>query len=260
LLILLFLATLQLALAQTGQSGARPGWPCVPGRAVDPAFLEVSESTGGQVFLLQRSEVIHSGVMMNLSSTHPETLFRAVGHLAGSRTFEFPVDASIESLSVTASIQCRQAVAVIEPGGTEVTAANAVQNIDLQAGKIVRVDGPGVGNWQVRIAGQGLFILSVRAKTAIRLSSVRFVEPGGQMVAAVLGPLSDATFHVMAASGETLNALPASPGEDGAYRLDFTPSAERFRIMVDGTDETGRPVRRMFPNLLRFTAPQPAHP
>jgi len=254
------LVLVQLALAQIGQDGARPGWPCVPGRAIDPAYLEISESTGGQAFLLQKNEAVHTGVIVNLPVTHPETLFRAVGHLAGTRTFEFPVDGSIESLSVTASIQCRQTVAVIEPGGTEVTAANAVQHIELQAGKIVRVDGPGVGNWQVRIAGQGLFILSVRAKTSIRLSNVRFVEPGGQMVAAVLGPLSDASFHVVAASGETLSALPASPGEDGAYRLDFTPTAARFRIMVEGTDENGRPVRRMYPKLFRSTAPQPAHP
>jgi hypothetical protein len=30
--------------------------------------------------------------------------------------------------------------------------------------------------------------------------------------------------------------------------------------MVEGTDETGRPVRRMHPNLFRITAPQPARP
>jgi len=219
---------------------------------------------------------------MNLPSTHPDTLFRAVGHLAGSRTFEFPVDASVESISVTASIQCRQAVALIEPGGAEVTAANAVQSIDLQAGKIVRVDGPGVGNWQVKVAGQGLFILSVRAKSAIRLNNVRFVEPGGRpghegyfpskeppqlgvaqhLEASLSGPpLSGVSFQMVAASGEPLGGLIESQTcEGGEHLLDITPTVERFRIMVAGTDDTGRLVRRMHPKLFRVTAPQTARP
>jgi hypothetical protein len=107
---------------------------------------------------LQKNEAIHSGVIMMLPTTHPEALFRAVGHLTGTRTFEFPVDVSVESIAVSASIQCRQTVAVIDPSGAEMTVANAVQSIDLYARKIVRVDGPGVGNWKVKIAGQGLFI------------------------------------------------------------------------------------------------------
>jgi hypothetical protein len=280
LLFLLLLVSLQAALAQNGQSGPRPGWPCVSGRAIDPTFLEVSEATGGQVFLLQRNEAIHSGVIMMLPSTHPETLFRAVGHLAGTRTFEFPVDASVESISVSASIQCRQTVAVIDPGGAEMTAANAVQSIELQAGKMVRVDAPGVGNWQVKIAGQGLFILSVRAKTAIRLNNVRFVEPGGpghegyftvkqapqmhvaqHLEASVSGPLTGASFQMVGPSGDALGGLVESQASEGGdHLLEITPAVERFRIMVEGTDESGRPVRRMHPTLFRVTAPQPAHP
>jgi hypothetical protein len=281
LLFLLLLVSLQAALAQTGQSGPRPGWPCVPGRAIDPAYLEMSEATGGQVFLLQKNEAIHSGVVMMLPTTHPETLFRAVGYLTGTRTFEFPVDASVESLSVSASIQCRQTVAVIDPGGAEVTAANAVQSIELQAGKIVRVDGPGAGNWKVKIAGQGLFVFSVRAKTAIRLTNVRFVEPGGrpghegyfpvkqppqlgvpqQLEASVSGPLTGASFQMIGASGETLGGLTESQAsEGGEHLLEITPSVERFGILVEGTDESGRPVRRMYPKLFRVTAQQPARP
>jgi hypothetical protein len=257
--VALLLAAVSQGLAQTGQPGARPGWPCVPGRAVDPTYLEVSESTGGQTFLLQKGEAGHAGVIMSMPFTHPDTVFRAVGHLAGSRTIEFPVDTSVESLLVTASIQCRQTVALIDPGGSEVTAANAIQNIDLQAGKILRLDGPGAGNYQVRIAGQGLFILSVMAKTAIRLSSVRFVETGGPLLGVpqqlrvhVLGPLTKATFHMAAASGEILGELTGSPGdENGDYLLEATPMVERFRIMAEGVDETGRPVRRMYPNLFQ---------
>ena len=66
---------------------------------------------------------------------------------------------------------------------------------------------------------------------------------------------------MMAASGETLGALTETQAsEGGEHLLDIRPTAERFRIMVEGTDETGKPVRRMHPNLFRVIAPQPAHP
>jgi hypothetical protein len=235
----------------------------VAGRAVDPSYLEVSESTGGQTFLLQPGEVAQTGVIMSIPFTHPYTLFRAVGQLAGSRTFEFPVDSSVESLLITASIQCRQTVAILEPGGREVTAANAAQNIDLKAGRILRVDAPGAGNYQVRIAGQGLFILSVMAKTSIGLGSVRFLEPAAPQLGVParlsvrLGrKLSRASFHLVAASGEILGELPAPPQSDsGEFVLELTPTVERFRIMAEGLDEIGHLVRRMYPNLFHATKP-----
>jgi hypothetical protein len=52
-------------LAQTGQEGPRAGWPCVPGRAMDRAYLDISESTGGQLVLLQKGEAQHSGIVMS---------------------------------------------------------------------------------------------------------------------------------------------------------------------------------------------------
>ena len=98
--------------AQDGQSGARPGWPCVPGRAVDPTYLEVSESTGGQLFLFQKNEVAHASLMINAPHSHPATVLRAVGNLNGTRDFEVPVDSGIASLLLLVSIQCRNAILV----------------------------------------------------------------------------------------------------------------------------------------------------
>src|SRR2546423_4142913 len=111
--------------AQQGQTGAPATWPCVPGRAVDPSYLEVSESTGGQPFLLQKAEVEHASVVMTASHTHPATVIRAVGHLSGSREFEFPVDSKTTSILLMASLQCRSAIAMTRPNGSELTAANS---------------------------------------------------------------------------------------------------------------------------------------
>src|SRR5215510_9146942 len=91
--------------AQNGQQGSRPGWPCVAGRAVDPAYLEVSESTGGQLFLFQPGELEHAAMVMSAPQTHPATMVRAVGHLSGTREIEFPVDSTARSILVMASLQ-----------------------------------------------------------------------------------------------------------------------------------------------------------
>src|SRR5512133_2563679 len=98
--------------AQDGQAGSRPGWPCVPGRAVDPSYVELAESSGGQLFLFQKGEVGQSGPVMSASFTHPSTILRAVGHLSGTREFEFPVDAGTKSILVMASLQCRKSIDV----------------------------------------------------------------------------------------------------------------------------------------------------
>src|SRR5690349_17394216 len=115
--------------AQDGQQGSRPGWPCVAGRAVDPAYVDLGESTGGQLFLFRKSEAAQAGLVMSASYTHPATVLRAVGHLSGSRDFDFPVDSTMESMLVLASLQCRNAIRVTRPNGGELTDRNSAQSV-----------------------------------------------------------------------------------------------------------------------------------
>jgi hypothetical protein len=160
--------------AQDGQSGARPGWPCVHGLAVDPAYLDVSESTGGQLFLFQKNEVAQASLVMNAAYTHPATVLRAVGNLNGTRDFEFPVDSGIASFLLLVSLQCPRAILVSRPGGSELTERNSELSVDLQAGRILRIDHPETGKWRVHLAGRGLFVLSVLAKADIALTGATF--------------------------------------------------------------------------------------
>jgi len=204
--------------AQQSQTGAPVTWPCVPGRAVDPSYLEVSESTGGQLFLFQKGEVEHASVVMNASRTHPATIIRAVGHLSGSREFEFPVDSKTASILLTASLQCRSAIVLTRPNGAEMTAYNSVRNIDLKAGRIVQVDAPEPGKWKVRLAGTGLFVLSVTGKTEIGIGSVSFLE-GDQrrsgpargihqeLEVHVSGEVATLGFHLVGPAGEFIAGL-----------------------------------------------------
>src|SRR5689334_12529803 len=113
---------------------------------------------------------------MSASYTHPFTVLRAVGHLSGARDFEFPVDSTIESMQAMISLQCRSAILISRPNGAEMTAANSAVSVDLQAGRILRVDRPEPGKWKIHLAGTGLFVLSVVAKTPLKLTGVNFFE------------------------------------------------------------------------------------
>ena len=252
--------------AQDGQRPARTEWPCVAGRAVDPAYLDTSESTGGQLFLFQKSEVAQASLVMSAPYTHPATLLRAVGQLNGSRDFEFPVDSTTESILVLASLQCRNAIVVSRPNGSELTAANSAQSVELQAGRILRVDLPEPGRWRIRLAGTGLFVLSVLAKSGISLAGVTFfrgAEPASRLQNPLLGipqnleahlsgQVSQVVFHMVDASGNRVSGPAAMEATAGsAYRIHVTPPVERFRIVVTGTDAGAWPFQRAYPVLFR---------
>jgi len=249
-LLFVWLLALSPLPAQQGQEGARPGWPCVSGRAVDPSYLEISESSGGQVFLFQKGEMRHAGAVMSAPFTHPWTLFRAVGEVNGDRIFEFPVDSGVESMLVMASIQCRKEVALLEPGGSEVAPARASANIDLRGGRIVRVDQPSFGAWKLRVSGQGLFVFSVTVKSNTSIGSVRFASEG-EMEVRSAGFSGKVRFFALDALGRQMAELPARYDEETrSYRLRHEAQrGQRYRVAMTARDELGWPVLRVYPNL-----------
>jgi hypothetical protein len=256
--------------AQDGQQGSRPGWPCVPGRAVDPSYIEVSESTGGQLFLFQKNEAAQSSVVMSASFTHPHTVLRAIGNLSGTRDFEFPVDGGMQSILVLASLECRNAILVTRPGGGELTAANSAQSIELQAGRIHRIDGPEPGIWNVRLTGTGLFVLSVLTKADISFGGVVFsavTGEGGRLQDPLLGvrqrleahlggQVANVRFQMVDAGGAVVADLDATDAANGIYRTEITPRAERFRIRATGTSASGWPFQRIEPVLFHARPPK----
>jgi hypothetical protein len=258
--------------AQDGQHTSRPNWPCVAGRAVDPTYLEVSESTGGQLFWAQKGEFERTAPVLSASFTHPATILRAVGHLSGSRDLEFPVESGVESLLLLVSVQCRNAILVTRPSGSEVTDRNSALSTDLAAGRILRVDQPDAGKWRVRLTGSGLFVLSVLAKSNLALTDIAFFakrpaaegeERGPRLVAPLFGVAQDLEIRLAGqishlgvelvdASCNRLSSLDAPEviGE-GRYRTSVESKAERFRVLVSGEDSSAWPFQRMYPVLFR---------
>jgi len=252
---LLFGITAGAVHAQNGQSASRPGWPCVAGRAVDPAYLEISEGTGGQLFLFQKGEVAQSGLVMDASRTHPSTILRSVGHLSGSREFVFPVDSGVESLMVLVSLQCRNAIRVLRPAGSELTQMNSALSVDLQAGRILRIEHPEPGPWRIQLAGTGLFVLSVLARTDLRLTTVSRLDGDARRVTVAInlqGEASDVKYQLVDAAGDVLSEAEAmEPTADGALRAVFSSTVQRFRLRVTGTDSAAYPFQRTNPILFK---------
>jgi hypothetical protein len=220
----------------------------VPGRAVDPSFLELSESTGGQLFLFQKGEAAQSAPVMSASFTHPATILRAVGHLNGTRDLEFPVDSGVESLLLLVSVQCRKSILAFDPAGSELTDRNSPLSVELAAGRILRVDGPPPGKWRVRLTGSGLFVFSVLAKADIALTEV---VPGAEALELrVRGELSNLRVRLVDASGGRIAELdPPAKGDDGVYRTGMPARIGRYRVVVSGDDTAAWPFQRTHPVL-----------
>jgi hypothetical protein len=246
--ILVLLAIASCLCGQDGQQGSRPSWPCVAGRAVDPAYLALSESTGGQLFLFQKGEIGHSGPVMSASFTHPATVLRAIGHLNGTREIEFPVDSTVESMLLLVSVQCRKSILAFDPAGSELTDRNSPLSVDLAACKILRVDQPTAGKWRVRLNGSGLYVLSVLAKANIALTEV--VRREEVLEVHVRGEISNFRVRLVDASGGQIAELnPPEKGEDGVYRTGLPARADRYRIVVTGDDSSAWPFQRTHPVL-----------
>jgi hypothetical protein len=218
------IAALLLALPLAAQSSQ----PCVAGRAVDRTYLELSESTGGQLFLFQQGEMKQAAAVMQAPNSHPVTLMRAVGQLSGEHTFEFPVDSTVRSMLVMASVQCRESVAVIDPSGSPLAAEKATRNVDLQSGRILQIDTPRRGPWKVRLSGNGLFIFSVLVQSKI---AVHISDEDDRLRIRTEGFQGSVTAYEVDASGRR---------SDGA---------SRYRIAVEGVDELGFKVLRTNPVL-----------
>jgi hypothetical protein len=257
-LLILVLAAAVLP-AQTGQQGSRPEWPCVAGHAVDPAHLDVGESTGGQIFIVQKDEIAQAGLFLNAPSTHPVTVLRAVGKFSGIRDFEFPVDSTIRSLLVMASVQCRKSIGVFRPAGSEMVAANSTQSVDLRSSRAVKIDTPEPGNWKLRLEGSGLFVLSVQAESPIRVSAIEFAESQKQpqfgvrqrAAARVSGELTRVGFQLLGPAGDLITSAEPPESLNGLYRFPILPITERFRIRMTAVDAAGWPVQRTYPVLFR---------
>jgi hypothetical protein len=254
---------------QQQQPHPRPGWPCV-GRP-DPSMVQVSEGSGGQVFLLDPSEVASSATLLMARNGLDETLRRVVGQLEpGTRSVDVNVDSSVERVLFSVSLQCLQEIEITRPSGVPVAAADpGVTWTSFQAGRQVGIDKPEAGLWKVQLAGKGLLFLVVNARASVELEGVRLVRAGGRpgheglfrddapLVAATRRLMEirlsqgilDPTFEMRGSNDEPVGALAAArqPGDadEQTYLSEFLVPSSPFRVAVTGRDAAGNTVKRV---------------
>jgi hypothetical protein len=102
--------------AQQQSSSSRTGWPC--GGRLDPAYFDVAEATGGQLLLLAPGELGGAAPMLIAFNEHRQTIFRLAGTIKpGVHEFRVPIDASVESVVFSISVQCLQTAEITSPSG-----------------------------------------------------------------------------------------------------------------------------------------------
>jgi hypothetical protein len=221
-------------------------------------MVQVSEGSGGQVFLLDPSEVATSATLLLARDGLDETLHRVVYDFEpGDRAFDVEVDPSVERVLFSISLQCLQAIDVVRPSGATVAASDPdVTWTAFQAGRQVGVRQPEPGRWQVRLAGKGLLFMVVNARSALSLDDVRLVREGGRpghegifRDDAPLVPYTTRLFEIRGSGDERIGRLSPvreqSDDEDQVFLSEFRVPGVPFRVVVTGQDSTGKTVQRV---------------
>jgi hypothetical protein len=258
--LLLFTLLLPLCAQQPEQqTNYQPNWPCNgKERAFDPVYLSTAEASGGQMFLFDPSEVDGFSVIAINSRKHPATVARSVGKLENYLDVSVPVDASIESLYISVTLQCKQRIVIYDPQNSEALPQQTGGEDHLyHAGRIATIPHPAPGTWTVRLLGSGAYSLVVQAKTSIILNGLNFdgglPHSGTPQNASVFvrAPTAALHFRMVNEAGETLQPLDLEPSAQDAshYTGMVTLGTQRFRLLVEGTDAQGFPFQRLDPRL-----------
>ncbi len=253
------------AQATRGQTSRRFTGPCA---SADPVYAKIANATGGQQYLLRASEVEKSGAVMGSKLLHSANILFAGGVLRKGepRDFQIPVDSTVESVSFSVTVECKESIAVWRPSGDFITPGGSAgfSDTEMVAGRIVTVTRPETGPWRVRVSGAGQYSVSVLAKSDLDLIGFDFVRLGGrpgheglfpikgqptspdQMARARLsGPFQTATFKLLSEAGDTLQTLTLTTTDREEFIGNLRLPEQPFRVAVEGADERGLPYQRV---------------
>jgi hypothetical protein len=250
-------------LAQQQTPAGRPNWPC--GARIDPSYFQIAEASGGELLMLAPWEIGDSAALLQASTDHRETIFRLGGTInPGTHEFRVPIDASVESVVFSISVQCLQTADVVGPSGAPPSGEGVTDLFNFVAVRTVIVRRPAAGVWTIRAAGSGVAGVMVKARSPLALTDVEFAPAGSDRFShvpaagvenvvkiAVTGRPSRVDAAIVNAASKEIATLALAPGDtSGSYLARFTPGAEPFRVRIRGTDASGAPFQRIDPRLL----------
>jgi hypothetical protein len=245
-------------------------------------MVAVSEASGGQVFLLDPSEIASSATLLTARDGLEEVIRRVVGEVAsGVHTTEVAVERGVEKVLFSVSLQCLQDIDIVRPSGTVVTASDPdVTWTAFQAGRQVAVTAPDPGVWTVRLAGKGLMFLVVHARAQLALEGVRMVREGGRpgheglladpaplvagttrlMEVRLSKGVLDPAFELRASNDSSLGQLrfksQVADDDEDMFLIEFVVPSKPFRLVVTGRDTTGSTVQRTQASLFVLNGPR----
>ncbi|HEU4926108.1 MAG TPA: hypothetical protein VFT24_03620 [Vicinamibacterales bacterium] len=231
---------------------------------LDQSYVMVATGTGGQPFPVSPDEIAKSLGPMS-SPSLKELILWASGDR--ERSYLIPVDSTVTRVMLAGTFDgTGGGVSLTAPDGSLVQQGGAgVEDTSLNCGRIVVVDTPAAGNWQVRVAPTGRFWLTVHAKSDLSLTRAEFVErdagpePGrfvripGEPIAgkpatlrvSVASGIKNPTFHLISVDAQPIRAVEVQSTGDGEFIGVIEPPREAFRVMVTGRDDSDLTIQRI---------------
>ena len=273
------------------QAGNEPGREPGVDRAgllrIDPLYFGLSAATGGDFYFWARGEFAAAAGKLTVPPLGAEPVTLAYVSRGGpfARTFDIPVDGTISQLSIFAGAQRLDDLVLLRPDGQSSAANSAGVSVQsFRHMRIITVDGPEPGLWQVTVSGSGGYELASRCLSdqnrlraqglqAIELISFDFVVLGGrpghqgyfsmkavpaagteQMCrVTVSGGIDRPVVELVAGDGALIG--PVASEEKGEVAADeflcrCRVPAQPFRVRVRGKDRQGWPFERITPDLI----------
>ena len=234
---------------------------------IDPIYIKGATETGGQPYPVSTAEVGKSSRIMEASFL-PEMILWASGDSENS--YVVPVDPTVVRMMFSGTFDAKGgSLTLIAPDGAVVQQGDRVEDTPLNCGRIITIDSPASGTWRVRIVPSGRFWLRVHAKTDLsftaaefvqqvaRLDSDRLVRIQGEPIAGrpatlrvSLSPaIKSPTFQLVSLDARPLQAVDLQSTDNLEFSGTIMLPTQPFRVVVDGRDESGLRVQRIWPRL-----------
>jgi hypothetical protein len=238
----------------------------------DPAYLRITNETGGQPFFMSPAEIGKSALVMATSASDEGLILWASGTIADrGRGFTIPVDPSISQLSLSATFDgTGGTLSVIGPDGVTVKAGARTQETVLNCGRVLTIEAPAAGAWRLQVSPTSRFWLIARGRSDLDLLSAEFVRLGGrpghegffkipgQPVAGqaatlrvqIAEPQPDPpAFVLMSLRGQPIGRVRLTPVDDEEFDGPIGLPSEPFRVSIVGVDRSGASYQRMHAGL-----------
>ena len=255
---------------------------------VDPSYSRIANETGGQVYVMDRTQIDQMSKVATLTSLgEHDPLLSINDNVQGTRTLHADVSGDVERLVV--SVTGTKDFDVRRPNGSVVgKQENIVQYVEISNGSIYSIEHPESGPWTLSLRASGTVavrVSAVRAKTSdtVQFDRFEFVEIAGRpghegmfpiqgyplaghvadVEAALDGEVSLVQFEFRSPGGELLRTvrLQKIAGNSHEYAGRVTVPEVPFVVYAVGVDMHGARFQRLRsaqvnPQSFRVSAPR----